>query len=78
MYRKAVLFLGFLTIFLITSPAGSGAGLSGNQAVPLPPDPLVQFMIDQVDTSRIYQLTGDLSGEWPVTVASSTAPASGT
>lgn len=32
------------------------------------PDPFVQAMIDQVDTDVIYQYTGDLSGEWAVTV----------
>ena len=32
------------------------------------PDPLVQAMIDQVDPQAIYTLTGDLSGEWPVTI----------
>jgi Peptidase family M28/Carboxypeptidase regulatory-like domain len=67
-YRKAILVLSFLSVFLIISPSGHGAGLTGIQANPSPPDPLVQFMIDQVDASRIYQLTGDLSGEWPVTI----------
>ena len=32
------------------------------------PNPLVQEMIDQVDQSRVYQLTGDLSGAWPVLI----------
>lgn len=32
------------------------------------PDPLVQLMIDQVDSSTVYSYTGDLSGEWPVVV----------
>lgn len=31
-------------------------------------NPLVQAMIDQVDPQAIYNLTGDLSGEWPVTI----------
>jgi len=38
-------------------------------AILLDPDPLVQAMIDQVDQQAIYTLTGDLSGEWPVTIA---------
>ncbi len=32
------------------------------------PDPLIQMMIDQVTTDQVYQYTGDLSGEWPVTI----------
>ncbi len=32
------------------------------------PNPFIEAMIDQVDTDVIYQYTGDLSGEWPVTV----------
>ncbi len=31
-------------------------------------DPAVQAMIDLVDSAAVYQYTGDLSGEWPVTV----------
>jgi hypothetical protein len=36
------------------------------------PDPVVAWMVDQVDTDTLYQYTGDLSGEWPVTVRGST------
>ncbi|MCU0509219.1 MAG: M28 family peptidase [Anaerolineae bacterium] len=35
------------------------------------PDPVVRWMIDQVDQDTIRQYTGDLSGEWPVTVRGS-------
>jgi hypothetical protein len=31
-------------------------------------DPVVAWMVSQVDQDTIYQYTGDLSGEWPVTV----------
>jgi hypothetical protein len=31
-------------------------------------DPLIQQMVDSVDSAAVYQYTGDLSGEWPVTV----------
>ena len=31
-------------------------------------NPTVQLMLDQVDQGEIYSLTGDLSGEWPVTI----------
>jgi hypothetical protein len=31
-------------------------------------DPVIQGLIDQVEASAVYQYTGDLSGEWPVTV----------
>jgi hypothetical protein len=34
------------------------------------PNPLVQSMLEQVDPNRIYTLTGDLSGEWPVMIGS--------
>lgn len=46
----------------LAQPAGKVfAGLSQ-------PDPLVQAMIAQVSQATVYQYTGDLSGEWPVTV----------
>ncbi len=32
------------------------------------PDPLIQIMIDQIDTDLVYQYTGDISGEWPVDI----------
>ncbi len=32
------------------------------------PDPLIQAMIDQIDTGLVEQYTGDISGEWPVTI----------
>jgi hypothetical protein len=32
------------------------------------PDPLIQAMIDQVESTKVYSYTGDLSGEWPVSV----------
>ncbi len=35
------------------------------------PDPLIQSMIDQVQSATVYSYTGDLSGEWPVEVAGS-------
>lgn len=35
------------------------------------PDPLIQQMVDQVDSATVYQYAGDLSGEWPVTVGGS-------
>lgn len=37
----------------------------------LTPDPFVQAMIDQVTSSAVYDLDGDLSGEWPVTIGGS-------
>ncbi|MBU0492747.1 MAG: M28 family peptidase, partial [Chloroflexi bacterium] len=36
--------------------------------VAVPPDPVVQAMIDQVSATVVYSYTGDLSGEWPVLV----------
>lgn len=35
------------------------------------PDPLIQAMMDQVIGSTVYQYTGNLSGEWPVTIGGS-------
>jgi hypothetical protein len=35
------------------------------------PDPVIQAMIDQVTTPQIEDLTGGLSGEWPVTIGGS-------
>jgi hypothetical protein len=32
------------------------------------PDPFIQQMIAQVDSSSVYTYTGDLSGEWPVMI----------
>ncbi len=32
------------------------------------PDPIVQAMMDQVFSSTVYQIDGDLSGEWPVPI----------
>ena len=32
------------------------------------PDPTIQSMIDQVDQTDVYSYTGDLSGEWPVSI----------
>lgn len=37
-------------------------------AAVLTPDPLVTEMINQVSTTALYNLTGDLSGEWPALV----------
>ena len=60
----AILLLGF-------SPgsAGNPAALPSFLTYQLDtPSPLVQEMIDQVDPSQVYQLTGDLSGAWPVSI----------
>ena len=32
-------------------------------------NPIIQAMLDQVDPETIYDLSGDLSGEWPVTIS---------
>jgi hypothetical protein len=32
------------------------------------PDPLIQMMIDQVESTDVYSYTGGLSGEWPVDI----------
>jgi hypothetical protein len=32
------------------------------------PDPLIQVMIDQIDSDMVYDYTGGLSGEWPVDI----------
>ena len=35
----------------------------------LVPDPVIQGMIDQITSTKVYSLTGDLTGEWPVDVS---------
>lgn len=35
-------------------------------------DPVVAWMVSQVDQDALYQYTGDLSGEWPVTLRGTT------
>jgi hypothetical protein len=35
------------------------------------PDPLIQEMIDQVDSTTVYSYTAGLSGEWPVEIGGS-------
>jgi len=35
------------------------------------PDPLIQYMMDQVTQDQVYQYDGDLSGEWPVIIGGS-------
>lgn len=44
-----------------------------NNALPsmVDPDPAVQAMIDQITPTAVYSLTGDLTGEWPVTIGGS-------
>ncbi|HLE16537.1 MAG TPA: M28 family peptidase [Anaerolineales bacterium] len=68
MARRVTFFLSLLLVALLitpVSPADSQAGLPDDLTAP---DPLVQFMIDQIDPGRIYRLTGDLSGEWQATI----------
>jgi hypothetical protein len=59
MFRKAFVIL--LPAVAVGTPAGSGVGQTGWQTGSSPPDPLVQFMVDQVDAGRIYKLAGDLA-----------------
>jgi hypothetical protein len=40
-------------------------------AAALTADPLIQQLVDSVDSATVYQYTGGLSGEWPVTVGGS-------
>jgi len=35
------------------------------------PDPLINLMINQVETNTVYTYTGNLSGEWPVLIGGS-------
>lgn len=42
--------------------------LSGTFPSVTSPDPLIQAMIDQVESDTVYQYDGNLSGEWPVMI----------
>ena len=35
------------------------------------PEPVVQGMMDQITSTKVYSLTGDLTGEWPVDIGGS-------
>jgi Zn-dependent M28 family amino/carboxypeptidase len=57
------------------SPATAEASLpQAPAAFPLvaTADPVVAWMVSQVDQDTLYQYTGDLSGEWPVTLRGNT------
>jgi hypothetical protein len=43
--------------------------MSGTAAVTA--HPVIQGIVDAVDSATVYQYTGDLSGEWPVTIGGS-------
>jgi len=59
----------FLLVFSI-QPAGGHAGLPSFITRQLDqPDPIVMEMIDQVDQAQVSQLTGNLSGAWPVMIS---------
>jgi hypothetical protein len=45
---------------------GQAYELTGPAAITA--DPLIQQMVDAVDSATVFNYTGDLSGEWPVTV----------
>lgn len=38
------------------------------------PDPVIQTMIDQIDYDMVYDYTGSISGEWPVTIGKAPSP----
>lgn len=46
-------------------------GEDGYAPAAVTPDPYVQDMIDAVESLAVYTYTGDLSGEWPVSVGGS-------
>jgi hypothetical protein len=63
--RAIVLILAFFS-FSVNPPSILGVA-SANQPVYFF-NPTVQLMLDQIDQGEIYSLTGDLSGEWSVTI----------
>jgi hypothetical protein len=63
--KAIVLILAFFS-FSVNPPSVVGVA-STNQPGSLY-NPMVQLMLDQVDQGEIYSLTGDLSGEWTVTI----------
>jgi len=74
MRPERIILSGFLLAsFLLAAPPTPAISQTPSAHQPagallLDPNPLVQAMIDQVDQQAIYTLTGDLSGEWPVTI----------
>ncbi len=60
--RSLATALLLLFYFSLTPPAAPG------QAADDQSNPNIQAMLDQVDPGTIYNLSGNLSGEWPVTI----------
>ncbi len=60
--RSLATALLLLFYFSLTPPAAPG------QAAEDQSNPNIQAMLDQVDPGTIYNLSGNLSGEWPVTI----------
>ncbi|GAH11070.1 unnamed protein product, partial [marine sediment metagenome] len=56
------LALLLLLHFSFTPPAAPGKAAEDQS------NPNIQAMLDQVDPGIIYNLSGNLSGEWPVTI----------
>ncbi len=63
--RAIVLILAFFS-FSLTPPLILGMAATHQPGSFY--NPTVQLMLDQVDQGKIYSLTGDLSGEWAVTI----------
>jgi hypothetical protein len=63
--RVIVLILAFFSLS-VNPPSILGVA-SANQPESFF-NPTIQLMLDQVDQGKIYSLTGDLSGEWPVSI----------
>ncbi len=63
--RAIVLILAFFS-FSLTPPLILGMAATHQPETFF--NPTVQLMLDQVDQGEIYSLTGDLSGEWAVTI----------
>jgi hypothetical protein len=66
-WLRAIVFTLVFIFFSVNPPSILGVA-STDQPGPFY-NPTVQLMLDQVDQGEIYSLTGDLSGEWPVTIS---------
>jgi len=77
--RICILFVLLIPLLLLVFISGTTtaqepevqdqAALSGTFPTVTRPDPFIQAMIDAVERDTVYQYDGDLSGEWPVTIA---------
>ncbi len=60
----------FVVVLAVCMVPSSTLGLASPNRIETNYRPLIKSMLDQVDPGLVYDLTGDLSGEWPVMINS--------